>query len=138
MSVSFLLYPAWQQSAEPGDFHEKFIAATSRICAIIANVLDFISNLISLPERLLTTLVRIAVSLEAIAKEIHTMSANLDANLDALSDAITTELQQLRDAIAASASGQEALAAVDRANARLTPLIDALKSDDPTPPAPAE
>lgn len=101
-------------------------------------MLDFISNLISLPERLLTTLVRIAVSLEAIAKEIHTMSANLDANLDALSDAITTELQQLRDAIAASASGQEALAAVDRANARLTPLIDALKSDDPTPPAPAE
>lgn len=66
------------------------------------------------------------------------MSANLDANLDALSDAITTELQQLRDAIAAGASGQEALSAVDRANARLTPLIDALKSDDPTPPAPAE
>lgn len=63
------------------------------------------------------------------------MSSNLDTKLDELQAAIEAELQQLRDAIAAGAAGQDAIAQVDRATTKVQAAIDALKSDD-TPPAP--
>lgn len=61
------------------------------------------------------------------------MSANLDTKLDELQEAIATEMQQLKDAITAGAQGQDAIAQVERATARVQAAIDALKSDDATP-----
>lgn len=55
--------------------------------------------------------------------------ADLDAKLDELQAAITTELQQLADAIAAQAPDLAPQVA------RVQSLVDALKADDPAAPS---
>lgn len=72
--------------------------------------------------------------LKSVQQEIKHMADDLDGKLDELSAAITTELQQVSDAIAGGAAGQEAIAQVERAKTKVQVAIDALKSDDPAAP----
>lgn len=77
----------------------------------------------------------INTTLKTIQQEIRHMAEDLDGKLDELSAAISTELQQLSDALAGGAAGQTAIAQVERAKTRVQAAIDSLKSDDPAPPA---
>lgn len=78
----------------------------------------------------------ILARLTSIERTINHMSADitgLGAKLDELGTAISTEIQQLRDAIAALGASAEVLAEVDAAKARIQGFTDSLKADD-TPP----
>lgn len=77
-----------------------------------------------------------------IRTELETHMADLNAALDALGADIQTELQQLRDAVAAAQAAvndkaaletalADAQAAIDNASARVEGFSADLKSDDP-------
>lgn len=76
-----------------------------------------------------------------LMSKLDDVVASFSTALDDLEGAVSAEMQQLKDAIAAGTGGQaEVDAAADRIQGligRVNAVVDTLKSDDPAPPAPA-